>query len=68
MKKRGQKDLGLIGSLRVAISPEMEAALDALVRLSGVSKGSIVRDALGAYLAGQGVMPEPKATPVTLTR
>jgi hypothetical protein len=68
MKKRGQPYLGNSESLRVAISPELESALDMLVQVSGVSKAAIVRQALSGYLASQGVLPEPKSTTITLTR
>lgn len=70
MGKRGPQSLGNSAELRIGINPALDAALDQLVAVSGVSKAAIVRDALTGHLTAHGVMP-PSAvlsTTPTLTR
>lgn len=43
--------------LRLPIPDEIETALHALVKLSGISKRSIVAEALRCYLVEQGALP-----------
>jgi hypothetical protein len=66
----GQPNLGHTADLKIAISPSLDAALNRLVVVSGVSKAAIVRDALTRHLAEQGVLSPVSviATTPTLTR
>lgn len=64
----GQPNLGNSADLKIGISPTLNAALDRLVKVSGVSKAAIVRDALMQHLAEHDVLPPTSATDTTPTR
>lgn len=53
--------------LRTYISPAINSALDQLVQLTGVSKASLVRQALATMLAAQDVLPPAVALSVRPT-
>ncbi|MGV8881136.1 MAG: hypothetical protein ACOH19_03200 [Rhodoglobus sp.] len=54
--------------LQTSIHRQQDAALDALVVVTGVSKASLVRRALAELLAANGALPPETADQITPTR
>lgn len=56
MGERGPQPVGLV-ELTTTITPELDRALAQMVSVSGLSKSTVVRQALAAHLADVGLLP-----------
>lgn len=66
-QKRGPKPQGFV-DLKVAVTPDLSDMLDQIARSTGISKATLVRDALSRYGEALGYLPEGTAASVIPTR
>ena len=65
--KRGPKPQPFV-NMKVAVTPELNAMLNQIVRSTGISKTALIRDALARYGEALGYLPEGTAALLTPTR
>jgi hypothetical protein len=65
--KRATDPQGFV-DLKIAVPPELNSMLDQIVLATGISKSSLVRDALTRYGEDLGFLPSGSADLVTATR
>lgn len=65
--KRAADAQGFV-DLKIAVPPELNSMLDRIVLTTGISKSSLVRDALTRYGEDLGFLPSGSADLVTATR
>jgi hypothetical protein len=66
-QKRGPKPRGYV-DLKVAVPPELHAMLHQIALSTGISKATLIRDALARYGEALGFLPEGTAASLTPTR
>lgn len=65
--KRGPKPQGFV-DLKVAVTPELHTMLQRIAKSTGISKATLVRDALAQYGEALGYLPEGTAASLIPTR